>query len=253
MLLKYLTKIKNLRLSLPYPDKMCFTATASFAMAGLLYSGGIACLHENLKMNRKYTAMAIMPIAVGMQQFMEGLSWHGLTNGNPGLLARASLAYMFFVWVFWPSWIPFMTATLENNIRKKRILYKVSMSGFIFGACLYLPYFWHPDWQKATAIHYSLAYTIPDFFLPLWTILPVYLTFIGIPPIMSSHFHVRLFGISLIMFVPLTYLLFSYACISVLCFFAAIMTVDLIFIIAGDKCRLTTASPYHERKISSWI
>lgn len=48
-------------------------------------------------------------------------------------------------------------------------------------------------------------------------------------------------------FVPLTYFFFSYAHISVLCFFVAVMTIYIIYVILEDKCETRSPIPavYH--------
>jgi hypothetical protein len=83
---------------------------------------------------------------------------------------------------------------------------------------------------------------IPDQFMPRLFTTMLYLALVGGAPLLSSHRQIRLFGWSLIFFVPVTYLIYSYAYISVLCFFAAFATVHLIYIVAMDKCHLRTAS-----------
>lgn len=219
---------------------MCFTSSASFAMAGLLIGGGAFCARKSIQSGHAYLPMAIMPVAVGVQQFAEGMVWMGAENGDGALMNRAALAYMLFVWVFWPCWTAFMTAILEPpDTGKKPILLALSVMGLSFGLLLYLPYLWHPDWLRPEIVRHSMNYQtvlIPDQIMPRWLTSLVYLFFVGVPPLLSSHFAVRRFGLSLIVFVPLTYFFFVYAYISALCFFAALMTLDLIYIIAGNKC-----------------
>jgi len=218
---------------------MCFTSTASFITSGFLIAGGVYGLQRALKTDHRYCAMAVMPIAVGVQQAMEGLAWIGAEQNMPELLSHAALFYMAFVWCFWPCWTAFMTARLEPNEGKKRLLLRLSLAGLLFGLMLYLPYFWHPDWLRPTIMKHSLLYAttlLPDFIVPRGITSLVYLFFIAAPPLLSSHVRVRRFGLYLMVFVPLTYLFFAYAYISVLCFFAALMTMDLIAIIARDCC-----------------
>ena len=223
---------------------MCFTSTASFAMAGVLIAGGAFCVHQAFRVNKKCLAMAAMPIVVGFQQFAEGLAWTGAEKGNPVLLDASAMAYMFFVWVFWPAWTPFMTAMLEPRIQKRRLLFRLSALGLICGLILYAPYLFYSDWLQAAVVKYSMTYKttlLPDFIMPRWITCIIYLSLIGGPPLLSSYPAVRRFGFWLILFVPVTYFLYSFAYISVLCFAAAIVTIDLIFIIATDKCRKPNA------------
>lgn len=223
---------------------MCFSATTSFAMAGVLASGGALCLQKSAYMNQKYLPLAVMPVVVSVQQFMEGLAWIGAESGQQYLLQVSALSYMFFVWVFWPSWISFMVSKLEPDLSRKKILEFFAAFGFIFGLLLYLPYFIYPDWLQTQVLCHSLDYQtkiIPDQFIPRPFTAALYLALVGATPLLSSHRQIRLFGWSLIFFVPITHLIYSYAYISVLCFFAAFATIHLIYIVTKNKCHLEHA------------
>lgn len=54
----------------------------------------------------------------------------------------------------------------------------------------------------------------------------------------GQHKHLRMFGLTLIGIVLINYFLLNYAYISFFCFFAAVGTIHLIYIILGDKCCL---------------
>jgi len=64
----------------------------------------------------------------------------------------------------------------------------------------------------------------------------IYLAIIGLPPLLSSYWHMRIFGLALIISVTLTYFFFVYAATSVLCFLGALATLYILFIILRDKC-----------------
>ncbi len=219
---------------------MCFSAEASFVMAGVLMSGGAFCVQKSMDIDRKYLAMAAMPLAVGFQQFMEGMVWTGAGTNNAGLMYAAAFSYMFFVWVFWPSWVPFVVSTLEPNKIKKKLFSLMAGIGLAYGLWLYIPLVLYPDWLQVGIVRSSLAYEITcytDKYFSQNLLYFFYLTLVALPPLLSSHNYLRLFGWLLVASVPLTYFVFIYAYISTLCFFAAAATAGFIFIIAGDKCR----------------
>lgn len=218
---------------------MCFSATASFAMAGILAGSGGYCTYKALQTDARYLPLAIMPLVIAVQQFMEGFAWIGAQSNNQALLYTSALSYMFFVWVFWPSWVPFMTAVLEPRSDKKKLLSVLAGIGFIFGLFLYVPYFSHPDWLQVRIFCNSLVYEtnlILDQFIPRPLTVSIYLALVGATPLVSSHSYLRMFGWSLIFFVPVTHYFYVHAYISVLCFFAAAATIYLIYIVVNQKC-----------------
>jgi hypothetical protein len=218
---------------------MCFSAAVSFTMAGVLAGGGIYCTRKALQADPRYLPLAIMPLIVAVQQFMEGFAWIGAESGNQVLLYTAALSYMFFVWIFWPSWVPYMAAKLEPNADKRKLLSVLAGLGFVFGLFLYVPYFSHPNWLQVKVFCNSLVYDthlIPDQFVPRPLTAALYLALVGATPLISSHRHLRIFGWSLLFFVPVTHFLYVHAYISVLCFFAAAATLYLTYIVVNDKC-----------------
>jgi hypothetical protein len=112
----------------------------------------------------------------------------------------------------------------------------------MLGLVLYLPNFWNPEWLKVSIINHSIAYQytfITDNTLPRAIPYLLYLSLIALPPLLSSHRALNIFGAGLVAFVPLTYFFFYYAHVSVLCFFAAGMTLYIIYVILHDKCKTT--------------
>ncbi len=222
---------------------MCFSAAASFAAAVPLLGGGAYCVFKSIKGDRRYFAMALMPLIIGIQQCLEGAVWIGVGNGDIDFAHAASMAYMLCVWVFWPSWVPFMTAMLEPSVYKKRLQLRWAGIGLIYGLVLYIPYVFQPGWVNPNILQQCMAYNtivLPDFIMPRWITSVIYLAIIAGAPLTSSHVYIKRFGLMLLAFVPLTYALFIHAYLSVLCFFAAIVTVDLIYIISSDKCSVKT-------------
>jgi hypothetical protein len=218
---------------------MCFSEASSFGMGGLLIAGGGLCLYKSWKTNKRYLPMAIFPFCVGIQQTIEGLVWLGAENNNATMMYDASLGYMFFVWIFWPLWVPLMTYTLEPNENKRRLFIGFAVAGVLWGTILYIPYFWHQGWLNAHIVEHSISYSckfVPDVILPRQVIYFIYLAIIGLPPLLSSHWHMKIFGLMLVISVLLTNLFFVYATTSVLCFFGAFITLYILYIILYDKC-----------------
>jgi hypothetical protein len=191
----------------------------------------------------RYVPLAVFPVLVGLQQALEGFVWMGVESGA-AYLRTAALGYFFFTWLVWPFLVPYVIAILEEKNKKRKLLLHFSQIGFALGLILYLPNFWRPDWLSVEIINHSIAYQcvlLPDFFIPREVHAFLYLFLIGLPPLLSSHRALKIFGAGLITAVPLTYFFFSYAHISVLCFWAALMTLYIIYIVLHDKCGMAVS------------
>ncbi len=236
---------------------MCVSAGVSFGMAGLLMTGGIFAASHAQKTDRRYLPMAMFPVFVGLQQALEGLVWLESGDGALQNLRLAALGYLFFVWITWPAYVPYMTARLEENKQRADWFLRCAQAGFVLGLVLYLPNFWHPDWLHVSIINHSVAYQctyITDAVVPREVTYLIYLALIGLPPLFSSHRALKIFGAGLIISVPLTYFSFSAARISILCFFAAVMMLYIVYVIVEDKCSFS-AKPKrrHEAEKTSWF
>ena len=218
---------------------MCVSAEVSFGMAALLIAGGAFAVHKAREKDARYVPLALFPVLIGIQQFIEGLVWVEAAADDQNLLRMAALSYLFFAWMVWPVWVPYMTARLEEKKHKRNLFLHFAQAGFVLGMILYLPNFWNADWLNTETIQHAVSYQcvlIGDTVLPRAVMYLLYLSIISIPLLLSSHRALNIFGAGLVMFVPLTYLFFYHAGLSVLCFFAALMNLYIIYIILEDKC-----------------
>lgn len=222
---------------------MCFSPEASFVLGSILLTGGGACLYRAVKTSPRYIPMALFPLMVGIQQIAEGLVWVGLGSGCAPVITAGSFTYLFFVWMVWPFWVPFMTWMVEPNLHQRRILIGFMAVGALWGAAMYLPYLWNPDWLTTEivghSIHYFNYFWLQEY-VPDTVLFAAYLSIIGMAPIVSSHVYMQIFGIFLVVCAHIAYAFFVYAVTSVLCFFAALVTVYLLFVIWKDKCAQRT-------------
>jgi hypothetical protein len=220
---------------------MCFSPETSYALGAILLSGGGVSLYKAIKISPRYIPMALMPLFVGIQQIGEGAVWTGLDTGCEPATRAGSFVFLFFAWVVWPFWIPFMTWFLEPDRDHRRILACFMAAGAVCGLSMYVPYIWHPEWVSAEINHNSISYVhhlwAQTYVSPV-ALYAIYLSIIGLAPVLSSHLHVKLFGIALIVATNIVYAFYTYAETSVLCFFAGAMTMLLIGIIWKDKCHL---------------
>ncbi len=219
---------------------MCFSESVSFASGGLLVAGGAIASVKAWNTNKRYLPVALMPAMAGVQQFMEGHVWMGMNDGDPSMVWRAAMGYIFFSWFMWPVWIPFAVHALEPpDSRRKIALFCFAVAGLILGLVLYVPHIVNPDWVSVDINKQSLAYEgtmFLDYIIPRWLTYVFYLFLIIAPPLVSTYLHMRLFGLTLMVVVVLVYVFLSYAYISFFCLLAGIATTHLIYIILKNKC-----------------
>lgn len=215
---------------------MCFSASASFTASALLIPTGIYCLKEAAVKDKTYLAIASLPLFFGVQQAFEGLVWWGFTSNNTNTIHSAALSFLFFSHFFWLFWIPGSAYSVETNQLLKKVLAIFTLVGFVYGACLYLPLLNYSDWLEIQIIDHSISYRM-NFFFNNQVFLPkdfswiVYMLIVLIPLFICSNRNFNLLGVLMFISAMITYLVFSYAFISVWCFFAAIISIYLIYII----------------------
>lgn len=218
---------------------MCFSQTVSFIGGGALLAGGAYSAGKALQINPRYLPASLMPMLAGVQQGFEGHVWMGLNRADASMISWAALGFIFFSWLAWPILVPLLAWMLEPDIRKKRIMLAFAAAGAALGLTMFIPYILYPDWLNVSIARHSIAYgdrMLTDSFMPREITYFIYLAIIITPTLLSSFYHMRMFGLTLIVIPIITYFLLYYAYISFFCFLAAAGTIHLIYIILGDKC-----------------
>ncbi len=205
---------------------MCFSAEASFVLgAGLLACGG-ATLRYAQAGDRRYTALAGLPLCFGIQQISEGVLWLRLNAGSAGTTELPMLVFLFFAYWFWPVWVPLSAALVEPR-RRQRAFALCSMAGAILGGALFLPVLLHPEVLSISIVRHSIQYSNPEM-LPFegakLLARAIYAAIICIPLLLSSVAQVRVFGWLILGSVVFGFLFLSYAFTSVWCFLAAVLS-----------------------------
>ncbi len=219
---------------------MCFSEPVSFTVGGLLLVGGAFAAWKSYKINMRYFPVAMMPVMAGIQQFTEGFVWMGLGDGNSDMVWWGAMGFILFSWLMWPTWIPFSIYFLEpQDSKRKRTLLMFSLAGLLFGLLLYIPHLFNSGWINVGINNHSLAYEdtmFLDYLIPRWLTYVIYLFLIITPPLISTYFHMRLFGLTLIAVIAVVWIFLTYAYISFFCLLAGVATMHLIYIIARNKC-----------------
>ncbi|MGG6293936.1 DUF6629 family protein [Leptolyngbya sp. AN02str] len=212
---------------------MCFSASVSFTVSAVLIPTGLYCMNVALNRNSAYLLLAVMPLAFGVQQAAEGVVWMGLHTHQVPLIQMGAVVFLFFSHCFWLAWTPWLAFNLESDLETQRLHRFFTLFGVIYGAMLYLPVVLHFGEISAAIVHGSINYQarfIADF-VPVLISRSLYAAIILIPLLLSSNLHIKRFGTSVTVSIFIAYLSFNYAFVSVWCFFAALLSFYIVYVI----------------------
>ena len=216
---------------------MCFSATASFGAAAALLPVGVYCLNRARRENPRWMPFAAYPLAFGLQQAVEGALWIGISSGDQALIGAASRGFLFFSHFFWLFWVPMSIFALESDARRRRILATLAILGGLYGASFFLPILLNEDWLSVAVVHRSIVYQttlIYDGIVSRQVLRVVYAAIIVGSLFICSAKKIRLFAVLMFVSVIAANLFFDYAFTSVWCFFAAILSVYVLYIVREE-------------------
>ena len=202
---------------------MCFSAPASFIASGGLTVLGGASLMTAKKKNK---ILAAIPLLFAVQQAFEGIQWLYLNMGSTSLLA--GYGFLFFAFIVWPIFAPTSIFILDK--KRRRIL-----GCFIFLGTAVAVYFIFVLLTQSLAIDELRRCVSYTFNIPFGNFAGVvYLLAIFGPLLVSSHRIFIWFGVVTVILAIISWLFFSFAFISVWCFFAAIIS-SMFFVYIRSK------------------
>lgn len=220
---------------------MCFSASASFTAAAFLTPISAYAVYSAAELKRKhYYLVALVPFFFGLQQFFEGLVWLSLAANDHTAIHIFSLCFIFFSHFFWPFWIPLSlyVITRDRKCARQYWMLAIFIFGTILGLIIYIPFLINPDTiqtqMHANCVQYNLTSVIDSFiFAPF--LRHFYVIVIVLPFIISKDIALKWMGILIFISVVITYLFYSYAFNSVWCFFSAIISMYIVYIIRRKK------------------
>ena len=216
---------------------MCFSPQASFAAGAALLPAGIYCTQAALRKNSSFVPLGLAPIAFGVQQISEGFVWLGLREEDAALVQQSSVIFLFFAIAFWPCWIPLSLAFAEPRQRRRVALAALAIVGLAW-VWLYLPLAIDPTkWLATEVVHHSIRYEVGE--LPGFSLAPRFVWRLGYLLIICVSLAMGRFdpggsrwanlsgGVLVAGLFGISYGLYSYAFLSVWCFFAAFLSLLL--------------------------
>ena len=214
---------------------MCFSAGASFAGGLVISSIGVAAFRKVRKPTQKL--FAGIPLLFGFQQFAEGVLWVTLKSGGHAQLQKAAV-YLFLIMalVIWPVMIPLSIWLMEEAKKRKKILAGLTVMGGIpslFYAFCLISYNVTPQIQS---FHIQYIDEFPGALVRIAFLF--YLVSTVAPLFVSSVRRMWLFGILIMVSCLITGIIFTQYLTSVWCFFAALISVVIYWVLSGSHGKM---------------
>ena len=224
---------------------MCFSATASFGASAVLGVVGVITVAK-AKTNPQ-RVFATIPLVFAVQQLTEGLLWLSLKNTDMAS-GQSFFTYTFLVFAMavWPFWIPFTIRLLEKDARKKRIINVFVWIGAFVAAGVGMVLFSYPvevitpfcptcplpAQPSSITSHLHYEFAIPSLIKKLIVAFSVlYIAATIITPFISSIKKMKWLGVVFLASYLFAISFYSGFVISVWCFFAALLSFVVLWII----------------------
>jgi len=211
---------------------MCFSTEASFIGGAIILAIGVVTVRKVHKPTQ--IIFASIPLFFGLQQIAEGFVWLALQNPDYGVLLKpATYFFLIMAEVFWPFMIPLAVLQMERNKKRIKILRVLLACGisvsiyFIF--CLLL-YNVNPEIRG-----YHIEY-VEDFPKSIRLfVFAIYLVASITPLFVSTIKRTYLLGILMALSCLVTIIFFTQYLTSVWCFFGALISVVIFYILHDAK------------------
>ena len=207
---------------------MCFSASASFGTSMVLSLIGVLTLKKARQVNQYL--FASIPLFFAIQQLAEGFLWIGLEDTQHTVLQKISTyTFLFFAQIVWPSLVPIAIAVLEKDLKWLKIQYFLIAIGLV--TSLYLGYclITFPVDAQIMENHIAYQQDYPVAISKYGGILYLMAT-IG-PTFFTNTPKMWLLGISILWSYLLTIIFYTAYIVSVWCFFSAIISIAVLYII----------------------
>ena len=223
---------------------MCFSATASFGASAVLGIIGVIAVAK-AKTNPQ-RVFAGIPLIFAAQQLSEGLLWLSLKNTDlAAWKSTFTYAFLVFAMAVWPFWIPFSVWLMEKDAKKKRIIKGLVWIGALVAVGVGVVLFSYPveavtpfcltcPGSSAASLrdHLHYEFAIPQLVKNLIIAFSVlYIMATIVTPFISSIKKMKWLGIVFLASYLFAVTLYNGFVISVWCFFAALLSFVVLWII----------------------
>jgi hypothetical protein len=214
---------------------MCFSAEASFAGGVIISAIGVFTVTKVHKPTQ--ILFATIPLFFGAQQITEGLLWLAIPNPDYAGLQKIS-TYLFLIMaeVLWPMMIPLSVLMMEENKKRKRILWVLLVMGLSLSAYFAFCLITFKVTPKIMGYHIEYEDTFPQSLRVV--VFAVYVIASITPLFVSSIKRTHLLGILMALSCLVTAIFFTQYLTSVWCFFAALISGVIYWILRDSKRKL---------------
>ncbi|MDD4924548.1 MAG: hypothetical protein PHF74_06955 [Dehalococcoidales bacterium] len=213
---------------------MCFSAGASFAGGAIISAIGVAAQTKVSKPSQRL--FAIIPFFFGFQQFAEGVLWVTLGSAKYPVL-QDIVTYIFLVtaMVIWPVMVPLSVRLMEEVKLRKQILTGLLITGCLISAVYAFCLIYYDIFPCINGFHIEYVYNVPQMLISIAFVF--YLITTIMPFFISSVRRMWVFGVLIAVSCIVTGIFFSQYMTSVWCFFAAIISIIVYWILRGVKSK----------------
>lgn len=210
---------------------MCFSASASFTAGAVLTVIGVAALRKTKQPSD--IPFASIPLLFALQQVTEGFVWLSLTNPEYAFLEDfSSHTFIFFAQILWPIWVPFSFLKLKREGSK--VLAKIFLGlGVLLGSVLGYYLLTYPLQAEVIGNHISYDQDYPMKFRYLGGVIYIIVTIV--PPFTSGNKKNWILGSAIFLSYIFTEIFYSQYVVSVWCYFAAVLSAMVLWIIASKR------------------
>ena len=221
---------------------MCFSSEASFIVGAGLSVIGVLTLRKTTHWRERF--LASVPLIFATQQFVEGLLWLALQNGEMPL-AQYWLTQLYgsYAGIVWPAFIPISIMLIENNKVRKSFMAIILLIGLatVYSTINILLTGGFTAQVINSSIHYDYLQPI-NTYATKWS----YLVAISGAFFLSSQVMIWWIGVAYILSFVVSYYLYDITYISVWCFFAAIISVLIYFYCKEKQVKADDTDRYSE-------
>tara|TARA_Y100001972_G_scaffold121020_1_gene164398 strand:- start:13189 stop:13848 length:660 start_codon:yes stop_codon:yes gene_type:complete len=211
---------------------MCFSAEVSFGAGAVITTVGVIAFKKADTTAQKF--FACIPFFFAIQQFTEGALWLTLTDApDSDLTSWFSHLFLFFAWVIWPTYVPFTMRLLETNPKRRTVITVFLVMGILV-SLLHIHHliFYHIHAQvDGPHIKYLMDYS-PQY---PWLIGVFYFIVIVISLFVSTAKRMIYLAVMVLATFIVTISFFQDHQISVWCFFAAVTSLMVLWVLVGIK------------------
>ena len=211
---------------------MCFSAGASFGASAALGIIGVVAITKARTIPQKL--FASIPLIFSAQQITEGMLW--LSFNDTSFQGRSLFTYIYLVFalMLWPVWIPLTIRLLEEDATRKKILNIFVIIGAIVSAWFAGSVFFCS--AQAITTHHHIQYQLnfpPEVTNLIWPFNIFYFIATIVSTFISSIKRMKWLGIVCAIAYLFSLYFYSEFVISVWCYFAAVLSIIVLWIASG--------------------